>query len=398
VPHGVLSPSRGFRALGLALALCAGSALAVQPASVRVEATVELDDSNRATGRDRAFQAALVEAVLAVARTQLARPLDEEEEEALREALGPGAATAVVTYRIEPGSGPRLRAGDVLQQEYALALTATVDSDQVRTQLAEIGWLAPRSERPSVVLLAHLRGRDDPDAPFSPALLQSFQGLLEQRLAREGFVVVEPALRASPASQSEGALGLARAVGADVAVDVGVRWTAHAAGSASPGGTVQVRLRAFRTEDGSKLAASRFDAPAYHARPEEAQVRALEAVESQVAENLVLQLQQNWTELSRDAGPVLLVLHEVSGLVQVAGVRDALLGSLSAREVALLRLGPRSAALEVRVEFSPGALQDRLSALAFEGFRLEPRSVSPDQVEMRVVASPLEPEPAGSAP
>jgi hypothetical protein len=395
---GNLSRLLALGALLALLAPCLEGARAVQPTAVRVEAAVELDDTNRATGRDRAFQAALVEAVLEVARTQLRRPLADEEETALREALGPGAATAVATYRIEPGFGPRPRAGDALQEEYALALTATVDADQVHTQLAAIGWLAPRSERPSVVLLARLQEPEDPESPFAPGLLQSFQGRLEQRLAGEGFVVVEPALRASPGSQSEGALVLARAVGADIAVDVGVKWLARPAGSGSPGGSIQVRLRAFRTQDASELAASRFDAPAYHARPAEAQARALEAVESQLAENLVLQLQRNWSELARDAGPIRLVLQDVSGLAQVDGVREALLDSLGAREVALLRLGPRSAALRVRVEFSPGALQDRLSALTFEGFQLEPRSVSPDQVEMRVVAAALEPEPAGSAP
>jgi hypothetical protein len=360
--RGVLSGSLILGSI-LALVLYGASALAVQPVTVQVEAAVELDDTSRATGRNRAFRAALIEAVLEVARTQLRRPLVEEEEAALREALGSGAATAVVTYRIEPGSGPRPRAGDALREEYALGLTATVDADQVRAQLAAIGWLAPQSERPSVVLLARLEGRDDPDHPFAPGLLETFQSLLEQRLAGEGFIVVEPALRASPASQAEGALALARAVGADIAVDVGVKWRPRSDGSRSLGGSVRVRLRAFRTQDAFELAASRFDAPAYHARPAEAQARALEAVGSQVAENLVLQLNRNWSALSREAGPVRLVLNEVSGLAQVEGVRDALLGSLAARDGALLRLGPRSATLRVRALFSPGALQDRLASL-----------------------------------
>jgi hypothetical protein len=390
------------RALALgalaALGLSAATARAVQPLTVRAEAAVELDDQNRASGRDRAFRAALVEAVLQVARTQLNRPLEQEDEEALREALEPGAAGAVVTYRIEQGSGPRSRAGDALQEEYAIALTATVDADEVRAQLVTIGWLAPHSERPSVVLLVRRIGAENPDSPFAPGLLQSFEGFLGQRLAAEGLVVVEPALRASPAGQSEGALALGRALGADIGVDVGVRWLARRPAGGSVGGSVQIRLRAFRTQDGSELASSRFDAPAYHTRIDEAQARALEAVESQVAENLVLQLNRNWSALARDAGPIRLVLQDVAGLFQVEGVRDALLRTLGAREAALVRLGPRSAALRVRVDFSPGALQDRLSAVPFDGFRLEPRSVSPDQVEMRVHAAAPDPEPPEPRP
>ncbi len=59
---------------------------------------------------------------------------------------------------------------------------------------------------------------------------------------------------------------------------------------------------------------------------------------------------------------------------------------LGAREAHVVALGPRSAELVVEGPLSAGALQDRLAAVPFEGFRLEPVRVRRDRVELRVAS------------
>jgi hypothetical protein len=394
-----LTRSLGLASLALWLALGIGLAAAVQaarPTTVQVEATVPIDQASSRTARNRAFQTALVEAVLEVAREQLDRPLVGDEEERLREVLAPAASAAVLTYRIESGSGPRpVRGGGRGGgEEYALGLVATIDAEHVASILRQVGWIETKSERPSVVFVT----RADPDdrPPAVAGLLASFESRLEDRLRQEGFVVIEPALRARDTASPDDALAMARSLGAEVAIDMLVSWRSHRVGSAAGGGSIQVRLRALRTQDGTELASSRFGAPGYHTRVEEAQALALESVEPQVADNLALQLGRNWRRLARDGGPLELVLVDVRGLAQVDEVREALTGSLGAREAELWRLGPRSASLRVRGDLSPGALQDRLAGMAFEGFRLEPRSVGVEQLELLVVGTAVDGGPPAS--
>jgi hypothetical protein len=50
----------------------------------------------------------------------------------------------------------------------------------------------------------------------------------------------------------------------------------------------------------------------------------------------------------------------------------------------------------VRGDLSPGALQDRLAGMAFEGFRLEPRSVGVEQLELLVVGTAVDGGPPAS--
>ena len=77
-------------------------------------------------------------------------------------------------------------------------------------------------------------------------------------------------------------------------------------------------------------------------------------------------------------------LLDVSGLSQIEAVQKTLLESLGAREAKLAVLGPRSAELLVNSSLSPGALQDRLGAVEFEGFLLEPVEVRRDRIDFRV--------------
>jgi hypothetical protein len=65
-------------------------------------------------------------------------------------------------------------------------------------------------------------------------------------------------------------------------------------------------------------------------------------------------------------------------------VRKLLSDVLGARKAQIRFLGPRSAELLFEGPLSAGALQERLAAVPFEGFRLEPVQVRRDRVELRV--------------
>ena len=209
--------------------------------------------------------------------------------------------------------------------------------------------------------------------------------------------VVDPALRAPGSIYMESGFELARSLGADVAIEVGIRWRERATLRLG-GGRAEVRVRARRTDDGSEVALARFAAPAYHVDPDEAFARALEAVQAQVAENLALQLNRNWRALTaQDPGPVELRLLNATSLGQVDAVQETLRNVLGAEEASLVTLAPWVAEILVKGPLSPGALLERLVGVDFDGFRLRPVEISRQGVEVRV--EPLiDPEAAPRPP
>jgi hypothetical protein len=357
----------------------------VEPVTVTVEGAAEIEAGAPGQARERAFQAALVEATVAVALRLLADEAMRVEEGQLRQGLQEGAAAAILTYRIERELGERRSPRDPSVREFALRLTATVDAQQVRSQLASLGLGRPASARPSVLVRA---AGTDADGGVAQASLTSIEHYVKQRLAGAGFAVVEPALRASGGA-GPSPFELARSVGADLAVDLGLRWRDQTTGPIT-GGVLEVEARALRVGDGAQMASARFEAPSYHADAREAQARALDAVQVQVGDNLLLQLERNWEALAGGARALRVHLANVESLAQVQAVRERLQGSLGADAVELSLLGPRSAELVVRGSVSAGALQERLVSAVFEGFRLEPVDVDADRVGVRV-ATALDP-------
>lgn len=385
-----------MRALALALALGAlappVAALALEPTTVRVEGVVTLSPGlGSVEARERAFRAALEEAVFEVARGFASPTVLELEEPRIREALAPSAPGFVLTYRVHGAPQRRPSGGTPGAEELVLTVTATVDAGQVRDHLQAAGLLRAEGDRPSVALWVHPAADDELDS-----LLTRLEAGLARRLERAGYIVVDPALRPG-AARARSALDLARVLGADLGVDVGVGWRERELQAQVSSGVATVRLLALRTRDAVALAEGRFEAPAHHADRDEAILRALEALQSQVGDNLVLQLDRNWRALGRDEGPVTLALSNVTSLLQVEAVQRTLRNVLGAEQTALVELGPSRAAIEVQGPLSPGALQERLTAIAFEGFRLEPLEVRPRGVDLRV-APESEPAPQIDTP
>ncbi len=379
---------------GLALLLWPGSALALEPVTVSVQGRVELSPENAGKARELALHAGLVEAALAVASRFVPPHVMEFEQERIREALETSAAGFVLTYRVDGPVGTRPVPDDPEKQEFVLGLSATVDAARVRERLRTLGVLRQRGDRASVLLSVDL---DPGGSEWAPSLPSSFAHYLTRYLEGEGLVVVDPALRAPGSLQPASAFDQARNLGADVAIEIGVRWQRHAS-LGLMGGRAEVRVRALRTDDGSEVALARFEAPAYHADPDEAFVRALEAVQAQVAQNLALQLDRNWRALAaQEPGPVELRLLNATSLGQVDAVQKILRNVLGAEEARLVTLAPWVAEIQVKGPLSPGALQDRLVGVAFDGFRLRPVEVSRQLVEVRVetlVDPDAGPEPA----
>ena len=362
---------------GVVFALClvATPAPALDPATVSVEGVVPAD-AGTAAPRDRALREALLEAVLLVSRDYLPPELLEIEadREWLRDRLRPRAPAYILTYRIDAPLARRAAPDDPEVEEWVLALTATVDVTQVRQYLRESGLLATAGQRPSVALRVRRAADESGGAvePWGADALAGFEQFLLRRLEGDGLVVIEPALRPSTLQEPASTLELARVLGADIALDVDVRWVERRTRERVVGGTAVVRLRAVRSDDGADVARVQLEAPGYHEDAEEALARALDALSPQVAQNLMQQLDANWEALSSDEGPLALVLLDVRSLVQVEAVRDSLAGVLGAEDVELVGLGPRTARLRLASPLSPGALQDRLAALVFDGFRLGP--------------------------
>lgn len=354
-------------------------ASALEPATVRVEGTAPIREGNAARARDLAFKVALQEAVLEVARLYVAPGELEVEQERLREALAEGAPDYVLTYQIHGSPVERPSSTEPGELELVVDLTATVDAGQVRQALQSLGLLSSKGDRPSLVLV--VRGAS-PSSSSPLGLYNSFEEYLVRALEQEGYVIVDPALTQTQLGRRP--LDLARALGADVSVDVAVSWSQRDMSSRLVGGVADVRVRAQRAKDGSQLATATFNAPAYHEAADEALLRALEALRAQVADSLVLQLGRNWQVLSRDDGPVRLQLLNVTSFLQVESVQGTLTDVLGAQDASLLELGPHSAELRVRSPLSAGALQDRLAAFSFEGFALEPVDVQGTDVRLRV--------------
>ncbi len=379
---GRLRPALGALALGLALVLgLAGRASAIEPLTVRVEGVVAVDDA-AGSSRDRAFQEAMVEAVLEASRQLLPAEVLGLGSDEIRERLRPRAAEFVLTYRIDGPLRRQVSVEDGVTEQLVLPVIATVDAAQLRIHLSELGLLQQQSDRPSLAL--RVRSREDPAAGRSPAPLTGLESFLRDRLRDQGMVVVEPALRPPGSGSLASALELGRSLGTDVALDVSVAWRVRDTGSRVRGGVAEVQARAVRVQDGTEIALARFEGAGYHEVDEEAFARAIDAIREQVADNVLLQLDRNWQALAEDGGPVDVVLLDVSSLLQVSAVRRALQSTLGAQRADLVEMGPRTAALRVEGPFSPGALQDRLAGLDFQGFRLEPMRVEPARIELRV--------------
>ena len=367
--------------VALALGLTPLYARALEPVTVKVEGTVELNQENLAKARELALHAGLVEAALAVARSFVPPHVMEFEAERIREALEASAAGFVLTYRVDGPVGTRPSRQDPEQQEFVLGLSAIVDAARVRDRLRGLGVLRQRGEGASVLLRV---GLDASGSELPPVLPSSFEHFLMRHLEGEGLVVVEPALRAPGSIYMGSGFELARSLGADVAIEVGIRWREHAAPRLA-GGRAEVRVRAQRTDDGSQVALARFEAPAYHADPDQAFARALEAVQAQVAQNLTFQLNRNWRALAaQEPGPVELRLLNATSLGQVDAVQRTLQNVLGAEEARLVTLAPWLAEIHVKGPLSPGALLERLVGVDFDGFRLRPIETSRHGVEMRV--------------
>ena len=371
--------------------LLPGSARALEPTTVRVEGSVALVEGLRGSPRDLAFQDAMEKAVFEVARLYIPPKSLQLEEERLREALAVRAQAFVLTYRVHGAPTRRASREEPGVQELVLDLTATVDAAQVRGALETLGVLNIEGDRPSVAIRVRPATRG---SWMKPALFNEFEREVMRALEGRGYVIVDPALHPGGGSYG-GALELARGLGADVAIELVVRWRQRQQTNRMVGGVAEVRVQALRARDGSELASARFDAPAYHQQREEALLRGLEALQGQVADNLVLQLERNWSALSREDGPLLLRLSNVSSSVQVDVVQRTLRDTLGAQRADLVELGPGSAELRVRAPLSPGALQERLSGVRYDGFSLEPVSVAKGEVNMRVLTPIAAPGSAG---
>lgn len=374
------------------IALSPGAAPAVEPVQVRVAGSIEVTGENRYSARAQAFDQALLEAVLAVAREMLPQATFELEEQRLRVDLVPVAARSVLNYRPESAMEIQNDPGPPERTLFVVPIVATVDAAQVRERLSELGYLGGGARRPSVALV--VRAVESPELP-----LDAFEQTLRRSLSAQGYTLVRPALRPGRGRVPPTAPELARALGADVAVDVEVLWRARRMGAGVVGGDARVQVRAERASDGSELARLTFETPAYHRDAAEATARALEALEEQVVRNLLLQLDRNWQVLDQPQGPLRLILVNVREFAEVDAVREALTELIGADGAKLRLLGPLRAEFELSSTLSPGSLQDRLVRTGFPGFELERVRVTSDLVELGVarISESEQPDPAPPA-
>jgi hypothetical protein len=365
----------------------AGRAGALEPVSVSVQGVVSSAEVGDAAPRDAAYRAGLVAAVLEAAKGILGPDKYALESERLRTTVAPQAQRFVLTYRIDGTLERRHSPLDPAIEEYSLPITARIDATQLRALLVKEGFLHEAGDRPSLAL----RVRPAPSLVDFPAgAVTHLEQSVRKSLSERQFVLVEPALRADAGPEGASALELARSTGADVALDLELSWRAST-GSSVPGGVVEVRARARRSDDGSELAVARFEAAGYHADFETAFMRALEAVEPQVGDNVAVQLERNWEAVAATDRPVELGLDAVSSLDQVMAVRRVLLQQLGARSAELRELRPQGATLQVVSPLGPGALQEKLASARFEGFALSPEDAGAGRARLRV-----EPHPTAS--
>jgi hypothetical protein len=386
----------GLAAFALGLVLAAGSARALEPVSVTVNGVVSTTEVGDTAPREAAYRAGLVAAVLEAAKGLLGPDKFAAESERLRETLKPTAQRFVLTYRNDGRLEKRHSPLDPAVEEYVLPITARVDTNQLRTFLVHEGFLHEVGDRPSLALRVKPVGAlaSTPPAGALAHLEQSVRKTLNDKQ----FVLVEPALRPGVGGDPTSALELARATGADVALELEVDWRANPGSANVPGGVAEVRARAQRSEDGSELASSRFEAAGYHADRDAAIARALEAVEPQVGDNLALQLERNWQAVAGGDRPVELGLDSVSSLQQVLAVRQVLLKQLGSRTAEIRELTPRGATLQVVTPLGPGALQEKLASVRFDGFALTPEDAGPGRARLRVDAQPAGAETLAPGP
>ncbi len=371
-------------------------ALAAEPVTVTVEGRALTSATDTVGARDDAIRAALLEAAIEIAQTLLRVPVAEEELELLYAELAPVAGGVILTYRIEPGGELRAVPDSPDELAYVVSVTATVDARQLRTELQLIGYLSTGPAQPSVVIAVRIDSFGDERA--SDVRLEPLEKALRKELESHGFIVMEPGLLPGADPRSRTASELARAVGADVAVDVGVRLRRTYVQRHVVGIVAEVSAYAVRVRDGFELAEVRLDTPAYHLNPDEATMRAVDAVREPISRNLRIQLEQNWSALLPEDRPTLLVLHGVTRFAQVSAVYSLLEEGGGIDGVELRTLGPGQAEFALLAAPSPGVLQSRLMRAKLPGFRLAPLSIAADRIEVVIREVPLEIPAVGPAP
>jgi hypothetical protein len=372
-------------ALGLSLWVCSAAAPVraqrVEPVTVEVEGRVSAALGAPMPSRDALLGAALLEAVMEASRRMLAPGVFEADQEKLRQALAPRARGLVVTFRSGPAH-QQVSGVEPGTMDYLQPVAATIDARRLRALLATSGWAPLEMTRPSLVLCVSPEGGLDPVQGDAP--LEQLRRFVSRELESREFILIESGVRVGAPGCELGALELARALGADIGVELRVGWREQPGAGAPRSAVAEVSVSAQRTGDTSPLALGRFQGVGHHDSPTEALSAALDAVQVQVVDNLALQLTRNWQEIAASVGPIELSLVGVKGLGQVMSVRELLENRLAADQVDLLELGPGTALLRVAAGLSPGALQDRLASAQFDGFSLEPLGAAPGRVELRI--------------
>jgi hypothetical protein len=143
----------------------------------------------------------------------------------------------------------------------------------------------------------------------------------------------------------------------------------------------------------------RFEGAGYHADRDAAIARALEAVRGASGRaNLALQLERNGGPSQRRIGLSGAGLDSVSSLQQVLAVRQVLLRQLGARTAEIRELRPHGATLQVVSSLGPGALQEKLASVRFDGFALTPEDAGAGRARLRVDAQSAGPETLAPGP
>ena len=357
---------------------------AVEPRTLTVEGRAEADGEGSGGARGRALKAAFLEVAVEVARGLIPMPLAEAEVELLREALAPVAPGLVLTYRIERAGRLQPMAEEPERMEYVVQVTTTLDAAELRRELDELAFLRSPTGRPSVIL--RVRGRGAPWTGAADVRLEPLDRALRGEFRTNDFIVVDPGVLPGTDPERRGLLELARAAGADVAIDVQVELRETAIGSRIVGVVAEVTALAIRVQDAFELARIRLDTPAYHTDPDEATMRALDSVKGPLARNLRVQLEENWRVLARERGPIRLILHGVTGFGQVTAVWDVLRAGRGVEGAELRALSPGRAEFILHDAPSAGVLQSRLAEADLPGFRLEPAAVAAGRLELMVRA------------
>lgn len=407
-PDGAASLRRRSRRVVLiglvAIGILPGTALtrALEPVVVTAEGVLPVEANAADPSREAVFLEAMLQAVVEASRPYVSGEVtaDPERAQALVDALRPRVQGFLVSFRTLGEPVRRTSLEDPGLEEVALGITATVDVAQLRAFLHAQGLLVERPSLPSILLHVERAPGAELPAGAETGPLPGLERVLADRLQQEGAVLIDPTLRPTPiGGEAETPLRLARRLGADVALVIQVGWSVGAATDVGlSGGMASVVARAVRASDGAEVAIARFEAPGYHSEARRALSNALEGLREQVAANAVQQLERNWAAISSQQGPVEIWLREARGLLQVDAIRTAIRESLGASRVDLLELSSEGVRLRVESPLAAGALIERLSAMAFDGFRLEPVDPSLGRAEMRIEPSPrsMENEDSGA--